>query len=137
MPNQSTNHAYTFQVVLFSEQTNALMFQHVVKDAILNKGTSVLFKKSLSRADFYRSSYILYVTDMTVYKSGQPRLELNLDISSSIVRPNPNSSPQFKIINLWFKTDHTTLNPNRRRIEMPLPPLNELTISFNQIKMVN
>lgn len=128
---------YTFQIALFNTLTNAVIFQHIISNEKLNDGPNIIFKRTIPNADYFRSSsYVLYVTDMTYYKyDDQPLLELTLDVSSSILKENNFNSPLFKIIKMSFKTDHTTVNERKRRIEMPIPPVQEIAIYFDFVRM--
>ena len=151
---------YSFALTLFNSDVSTVDFQTqetvdlpsnnlVYKDIVRNRHledsnqNNVIISKKISRINDYKSPMILYITDITNYERGQPKLELNLDISSAfsetITRDvkfvNLYRSFHPNIIHLSFQTKKS-LNLEHRKIEMPLPPIDKLIISFNLDRMM-
>lgn len=131
---------------------SSFVLDHVVRDRQMydsDKGNTIV-KKTINNRNDYKTPFIMYITDVTNYERGQPKLELILDLSSAATNEyakgqtlpltdfdrmsrtnkayNPNSIP------LSFRTK-TSLNNEHRKIEMPLPPIDYFEISFNLNRM--
>lgn len=151
---------YSFALTLFNSDVSTVDFETqktvdlpaknlVYKDIVRNRHlesphqSNMIIHKKISRIDDHKSPLILYITDITTYERGQPLLELNLDITSAfreIVTPNMKFADLYRslypnIIHLSFQTKNS-LNPEHRKIEMPLPPIETLAISFNLERMM-
>lgn len=158
---------YSFTVTLFNSEISTvglhtrevvdvprqlLIFKDVVRNRKLDTSnqSNIIMQRHIGRSGDYRQPLILYITDISTYERGQPKLELNLDISSSFSekaeRTRPVSERSSKtvdiyrsynpnVIHLSFQTKQS-LNIENRMIEMPLPPLEMFTLSFNLERMI-
>lgn len=164
------HYRYSFTVTLFNSELSSvglqtrevvdvprqlLIFKDVVRDRKFDSydESNIIMERHIGRSDEYRQPLILYVTDLTIYERGQPKLELNLDIATSFSEKAERTRPLSELentakfvdifksykpntIHLSFQTKRTR-NIDHRKIEMPLPPLETFRISFNLERMMS
>jgi hypothetical protein len=132
--NGIPNYTYSIHFTLFNNENNSIGLElntsFVLENTVLNKqlnGNSTIIKRNVPNLSTHKTPFILYITDLTNYVTGQPILELYLYTSVHPLKENR--------IPLSFKVKKSLVDKHRR-IDMPLPPLTDIHLAFNLDKMV-
>lgn len=121
-------YSYSIQSTLFDDETNAIVFEDTINKKKLSKPHNPLIHRSIISHSQSKRSFILYISDLTSYSSLQPLLQLDV-----IVTPLSGGNYTYTIP-LSFSSKSTN-NFRNRRIEIPLPPMNEFKINSNISRM--
>lgn len=132
--NGHPNFEYSFHLTLFNKDTNSIVIENTVLKRSLHIAPNVIFKRRITQYNEYKSSMILYISDLTHYVRGQPMLELLLDVSMSFDQSLPYTLWQQQKIPITFVETEGHIS-SQRRVEVNLPPFNQMALSFNLQRM--